>query len=337
MSVEIPPYDPSERVPPVVDDREESFDSADFSYAWLKDENLLRDEGVYFGLTTEDPDTKLKTIDHYFEELIARLEKSISNIEEEKSSVNELTSTYKEDLSFLQHELAIISTEYHLTPNPFWRSAFSIGVYSLVVILNFWLVFELFGDKWVNSIPVTIGIYLLGLLVSFGKKPWILYKKKPESADNDEPEIWKSVLEELGVPIAVALFISLWSFEDLSVLESASLFIILLILFLYAGKGLMAYIQEIPQAYKILQENRQKNEFRKSRITEVKELIQSLQEKINAEEERLGKVLQERYSQTTELEFMRKKKETMKAYFLSEFHLAKESRSSFIEFLGRNR
>jgi hypothetical protein len=336
MSVKLPQDDPSERLPPVVENREESFDSADFSYTWLKDENLLRDEGVYFGLTTESPDSKLNTIDHYFEELIARLEQSINNVEEEKARIDHLISTTRQERSSLQKELERISTEYHLSPNPFWRNAFSIGVYSLVVVLNFWLVFELFGDKWVNSIPVTVGIYLLGLLVSFGKKPWILYRKNPEATESDEAEVWKSVLEELGVPLAVALFILFWSFENLSAWESVSLFIILLILFLYAGKGLMAYIQEIPQAYKTLLENRQKNEFRKERIIEVKELIRSLQTKINAEEEGLKNILQERYSQSMELKFLRKKKETMKAYFLSEFHLAKESRSSFVEFLGRN-
>lgn len=55
------------------------------AFEWILDDDLLRDEGVYFGLTNSPSEEKTKVIEKFFEQQIEAVEAEIS-VESEKIS-----------------------------------------------------------------------------------------------------------------------------------------------------------------------------------------------------------------------------------------------------------
>lgn len=293
-----------------------------FEFDWLKDENLLRDEGVYFGLTSDEyPTEKLDTIDSYFEEFISQLERAIALHEAGFSTIDDEVKSIKEAIVENEKNLKDAVAEYVLAPNDFWRIVAGLAGYSLIMLFNFWLIFELFGASWAFPVMVTLGVYLFGLLTSFSRQSWLLSFKK-EAA----PVSWKVVLEELGIPLVASLMLIVWAFDQLPVWQLIAFFLFSVFFFLFVGKGFLTSIQQISTEYKISAENRQQNAYRREKVRELKAEIAKLKGLLDRLREDRIQLARSKFDRSLELENLRKKKETVKNYFLSEYKLARESK-----------
>lgn len=293
-----------------------------FEFDWLKDENLLRDEGVYFGLTSDEyPTEKLDTIDSYYEEFISQLEKAIALHDAGFSTIDEEVKSIRETIAEKEHNLKQAVAEYVLAPNDFWRIVAGLAGYGFIMLFNFWLVFELFGSSWQFPVMITLGVYLFGLLTSFSRQSWLLNFNKMEA-----PVSWKVVLEELGIPLVASLMLIVWAFDRLSAWQLAAFFLFSVFFFLFVGKGFLTSIQQISAEYKISAENRQQNAYRREKVRELKAEIAKLKGLLDRLREDRIQLARSKFDRSLELENLRKKKETVKSYFLSEYKLARESK-----------
>lgn len=300
-----------------------------FEFEWLHNEALLRDEGVYYGLVTEQhPQEKLDTIDSFFEEYIARTLRSIELQEEGLRYFDESIEEGKTTLRELKASLQQTSTAYHYVTNEFWKLVGGIVAYSVIVLFMFWLPYELFGPKWSMPTFITLGVFLFGLISHYHRPSW--WYERVSDVQSKKPNIWKTVLEEVGIPVSATFFILAWGADGMSVLQIISYALLLLLFFFFVGKGLLNYLSQLPPQFKIVMENVQQNRFRKSRVKQIELEINKQEVALDKLLERRITLVESKMENTVQVALLQRKKETYKNYFLSEFQLAKESRKHFI-------
>lgn len=304
-------------------------DLSAFEFDWLQNEALLRDEGAYYGLVTEQhPQEKLETIDSFFEEFIARIQRSIELQEEGLRYFEEEVQEGKDELAQLKQALLQASTTYHHQANDFWRLAAGVAAYSLIAFFMFWLPYELFGPAWSLPVFITLGVFLFGLVSHYRRPSWWYQDQVGDTSKKQT--IWKVLLEETGIPVAATFFVLVWGASQMNVWQAISYALLLLLFFLFAGKGLLSYLSQLPPQFKIAMENIQHNRFRKSRIKQLEAEIKKQEEAIEKLRERRLKLAEDKMENAVQMAQLQRKKETYKNYFLSEFQLAKESRKHFI-------
>lgn len=300
-----------------------------FEFDWLKNEALLRDEGAYYGLVSEEvPEEKLNTIDSFFNEFIARIEKSIELQEEELIRVQGMIGKVETEIDALEAEIDAGSTAYIHEPNIFWRLITGIIAYLIIGFFVFWLPFELFGPNWRTPFFITLGVFLFGLISHYHRPSW-WYETKTSQQGQSRLD-WKTLFEELGIPFVATLFIVVWGNPRLSALHLISYALILFVFFVFVGKGLLDYLSQLSPNFKILKENRQKNKHRVAGIAQNKEKLLKKQETLKDLHARSLEIGESKIQRTLEVAQLHHKKETYKNYFLSEFRLAKESRKHLI-------
>lgn len=163
-----------------------------FEFDWLHNEALLRDEGAYYGLVTEQhPQEKLNTIDSFFEEIIARIQRSIELQEEGLGYFDEEIVESKTTLDNLKKQLEQASTQYFHESNHFWFLIAGIIAYTLIAIFVFWLPYELFGPAWRMPIFITLGIFLFGLFSHYHRPSW--WYENEQNLKAERPAAWKVI------------------------------------------------------------------------------------------------------------------------------------------------
>jgi len=301
------------------------------NFDWVMDKNLLRDEGVYYGLSdaNEVPFEKIEAIRHFFQERIKVLEKSIEMLRAEASFCrnemierNILVATWRNRLE--EMTLALISQ-----PHDFWRYALGILAYATMLFCNFWMI-----ESWLSSSNLTspgvtaFGLYLFGSLSLFSRASHLYHSNSKLEEASDRRESWKTYLEEWAIPFIVALFVGYQGRTGHNLAESVLFFLLVFSIFLFVGKGAFntfslaktEYIKHL-QNQKARRLQREKQVFAREEIVRIdKEAKQLLQKEVEIKEQ----ILEDEKSRAMLLE----QQESNVSLFLSEFGLAKGMRNS---------
>lgn len=238
----------------------------EYAFDWLRDEHALRDEGAFYGLVEGDIKEKENAIRQYFEMFIKSLKKGI---ELDQSTCNELKleiTGLKDFRTNRQREYQESEVMPNVQPHYFLRHLMGITAYIAMLLFNFWLIYERLSTTTKYPLWVSLGVYLFGIL-SLVRRAAIVYSDEREVLPDSFSlsNRWKVYAEEYGIPGVSALFVVVQG-QTPSVQHGLMIFVLILALFLYAGKGFWQSWLHIQEQYMILKNNRNTKRFRLTRL-----------------------------------------------------------------------
>lgn len=294
-------------------------------YNWILDEDLLRDEGIIYGLTDSDVNPKKEVIQYYFDIKIAtekaKAEALINQIEDMATSVVDLNQI----IDKLQQQQEVLFTQAHFSSHLFFQSMLKTLAYCFAVSLTFLAVLEWTGPLWEFPVLVTAGVYIFGGLSMFHHQSILFQKNEEQTPALREP--WKIVVEEFIVPFAATFFIMTWRAKPAAIEQIISFALLLYLLFLFSGKGFISSLTGLKMGYHDLYNDILKNRYRRKKIEDIKEQIDikktAIADLLNKKEQ-----LAEQYRDSLRaIKQLDASAKTKIAYLLSEYELAKSARS----------
>ncbi len=298
----------------------------EYAFEWLNDEHTLREEGAYYGLVEGDTQEKENAIRQYFQIFIQSLRKGIE-MDETALAILATESAQLEDLKIkkqAEKERRQIPTDFQ--QHFFYRYLIGIIAYALILLFNFGLIYETLSLSTKYPLWLSLGVYLFCMLSQIRRVSNVYssdHQVVPEILSVEER--WKVYAEEYGIPIVGALFVVLYG-QPGSALHATMIFLLVLTLFIYAGKGFWQSWFHVQEEFKILQNNRTTKQNRQMRLSELDTEILDINRKIekNQEEKRtLRAKIRELHVQLARAEAHMI---ATISYFKSEFDLARSSK-----------
>lgn len=201
---------------------------------WLDDEETLRDEGVLFGLSESEPTEKTDIIHKYFSHLSAIPLKKIEEMNEQIQDLNLFIGQKANRLAWLDAQLNSSTDSQVTKEHQLPRIIIGLILSVAMCFGNFFLIESSLQQSYPNPTPIAFGIFLAGMFSLFGKISLF--------HDTESKLSWRSLLEEIGIPLAAALFIFSKVFPTQGIFEATCLFIFIFFLFLFAGKLLLSNV-----------------------------------------------------------------------------------------------
>ncbi|WP_031530757.1 hypothetical protein [Dyadobacter crusticola] len=285
---------------------------------WLEDEDMLRDEGVLFGLSESDPNEKTDIISKYFSNLaaghIADIEQQNERIQELNLFIGQKNNRIDELQERLKTPAGYPTTEHHLP-----RTLIGITLCIAMCIGNFFLIRESLKPVFNDNSWIALGVFLAGMFSLFGRISLF--------HDTDSKVTWKSLLEEVGLPFASALFVFANVVTHQTWWQAFALFIFVFFLFLFAGKLLLSNItvlrNDLQAWLNIRKDRRDSSDNQYNWETE----CQTLQGEIDELRVKKWQVLREQSTAETERDKLYAKRDMLIKLFESEFYLARRMKN----------
>lgn len=298
----------------------------EYAFEWLNDEHALREEGAYYGLVEGDTQEKENAIRQYFQIFIKSVNKGIEI--DEMALANLATDiTQLEGLKIkkqTEKESSQIPTDFQ--QHFFYRYLIGIAAYTSILLFNFGLVYETLSASTRYPLWLSLGVYLFCMLSQIRRVSNVY-----SSNNQVVPEIlaveerWKVYAEEYGIPVVGALFVVLYG-QPGSALQATMIFMLVLALFIFAGKGLWQSWFHVQGEFKILQNNRTAKRNRQLKLSELAAEILAINDKIEKRQEEkrtLSAKIRELHVQLARAEAHMI---ATISYFKSEFDLARSSK-----------
>ncbi len=213
---------------------------------WLADEENLRDEGVFFGLSDAPPDGKVAQIKAFFTRQAAPLEEAIEQYTAEMDELNRHIDQHEIHLSTLREQHSTLRDSQPGPTNGIWTAA-SLLLSVPMCVGNFYLIDEtlrpVFANRW-----IAVGIYLAGMFNLFGRTSFF-YEEGTRLTG-------RRMVAEVGLPLAASAFVLTWALQARSVGQAIALFAFVFCLFLLAGKLLLSNLSTCQTELTTIQKNR---------------------------------------------------------------------------------
>lgn len=302
------------------------------NFDWITDKNLLRDEGVYYGLSESNdfPEEKVRVIRQYFEEqiqvsqyLISSKEATVDRLEKEQARIqSELSGTYDQILQW--------ETDFHFNMHDFWRYLIGLSAYAGMLVFNFWLIYNwLLLAGTTNPFYTALAVYLFGAFSLFNRLAVVYSSTKPDTeVATPTRESWKTLVEEIVIPIVAASYLVYKGWGIYTPVEVGLFFLVVLFVFLFAGKGFLNIWIVLKKEYSIFYQNIRRRKIQKEKIKQARQHIMSLNAKIAELKELAQKIEHELAQAAQTLALQKEQKETNVALFLSEVELARSTRNA---------
>lgn len=297
-------------------------------YFWLKNDGLLRDEGVLFGMASDDPAPKLDVIRAYFDEKGSILKRKVAFLEQKLSDLATKTDKDEVSLTDAQREIEVIKANTKLPVNPLGKYVL-FGVFIAIAILNFLIIQQHLELVWRGfSWLLSGGIFLFGMIAVYQEKSIFFNHDDEAGTEKEKPEKWKLWLQELGIPLAVIIFIGSTTYQVYPLAYQFGVLFMEAVFFLLFGKGIMRLYQQLFQIRRenrLLKDAHQKNT---KRIEELEQKLETSRQRLKDQEEESIRLMDEKQSVTESLTEVEQKRETACRLFLSEFFLAVSARAN---------
>lgn len=285
---------------------------------WLEDEDTLRDEGVLFGLSESDPNEKTDIIHKYFSNLaashIAGIEQHNERIQELNLFIGQKNNRIEELQERLKTPGARAEGEHQLP-----RTLIGITLCAAMCVGNFFLIRESLKPAFADNSWIALGVFLAGMFSLFGRISLF--------HDTDSKVTWKSLLEEIGLPFAAALFVFANVITYQTWWQAFALFVFVFFLFLFAGKLLLSNITVLRNDLQVwLNIRRDRQDFVENNYNWESE-CQTLQEEIDELRVKKWQVLREQSHAETERDRLFAKRDMLIKLFESEFYLARRMKN----------
>lgn len=294
-------------------------------YEWILDENLLRDEGVIYGLTDSDVERKTDVINQYYNIQIEALQAGADAFQEQTVRIARAILQLEEKIAKLNDKLAALSSSSYFSAHHFIRALLGVLAYGLACGFIYWAVLEWTGPLWQTPAMVTAGVYIFGALSLFSKQS-ILYQKDEEQLPVQR-ERWKIIVEEFVVPLAATAFIISWRAKPATPEQIIAFGLLLYLVFLFAGKGFMSSLLQLKSDAIVLHNDVLKNKWRRSQIKQLTAAIGEEKNGIKEQQAKLTEVHRQLEETEKSIKILHATKHTKIAYFLSEYNLAKSARN----------
>lgn len=301
-------------------------------FDWILDKHLLRDEGIYFGLSdmAQTPTEKVEAIRHFFQERIEALGVEYLN---KSNLIQQLAQMMEDQLLHIrqkQSEILSLKSQLVLKPHDFWRSLVGFLVYGIILIFNYWLIYTWLSDAQVKSpLWTTLGVYLFGSLSLFGRFS-LMYNtdEKVLNAVGEERESWKVYLEEFFIPLIASIYVCYRGAGDHAFPEIAIFFLLIYAQFLFTGKGILNQLVKLKSEVSVLWANLELQRRTKRQVNQLDAEIGVLNSARNAHEAKLQILKDNALDIEKAIAMIKEQKETNVLLFLSEYELAKASRQN---------
>jgi len=285
---------------------------------WLQDEDTLRDEGVLFGLSESDSSEKTDIIHKYFSTLaagyIGRIEQHNEHIQELNLFIGQKSNRIEELQEKLKNPAIPASNGHHLP-----RTLIGITLCVAMCLGNFFLIKESLKPAFADNSWISLGVFLAGMFSLFGR---ISLFHDSESRVN-----WKTLLEEIGLPFAAALFVFANVISYQSWWQAFALFVFVFFLFLFAGKLLLSNItvlrNDLQSWLTTRNDRRESLDNTYNRETE----CVTLQEELDELRVKKWQILREQNTDETERDRLYAKRDMLIKLFESEFYLARRMKN----------
>jgi hypothetical protein len=283
---------------------------------WLEDEDTLRDEGVLFGLSESDPTEKTDIIQKYFTNLTAA---HVGNIEQQNEHIQELNlfigqKTTRIDL--LNEKLSAHSSPKHSSEHQLPRTLIGLTLSIAMCVGNFYLIRESLKPAFVDSAWIALGVFLAGMFSLFGRISLF--------HDTDSKVSWRSLLEEIGMPFAAALFVFANVLQHQNWLQALALFVFVFFLFLFAGKLFLSNITVLRNDLKIWTGSLNERKDATDNAQNCEREMVTIQEEVDELRVKKWQVLREQSISETERDRLYARRDMLIKLFESEFYLARK-------------
>lgn len=288
---------------------------------WLADEENLRDEGVFFGLSDATPDGKVAQIKVFFIRQAAPLEEAIEQYTAEIGELNRLIDQHENRLSALceQH-----STLRDSQPGPMneIRTVASLLLSVLMCIGNFYLIDEtlrpVFANRW-----IAVGIYLAGMFNLFGRTSFF-YEESTRLTG-------RRMVAEVGLPLAASVFVLAQALQTGTLGQTIALFSFVFFLFLLAGKLLLSNLSACQTTLTTIQNNRRLVADKAQKLPVWEAEMTRLSRSVNAIRTQRRPLNMALTHIQTELTRLNTHRDWLVNLFMSEFELARSLRDRLPE------
>ena len=286
---------------------------------WLINEDILRDEGVIFGLSSSNPDEKISIIKHYFAQQTAETDRIIEQKEEKIGElnywVNEKESTVKELEQKIQDLKNQEFTEQHHLP----RTVVGLLLACGIAIGNYFLIEESLRGQFEQSKLIAAGVFMAGMFSLFGRISFL--------HDTEKESNWKRLLEEIGMPLASAFFVFAQIYATQTPMKSWALFGFIFFLFMFSGKLLLGNLTVLKDDLTIFQKRNQLQKDKIKKAADWETEIQKHKTEIEKHRQEKQDVLPELTKLSTQNSKIKAQRDMLVKVFESEYNLASQYRN----------
>ncbi len=199
---------------------------------WLENDDLLRDEGVIFGLSESKSEEKTGIIKNYFAHQTAGLEREVELNGEKIQELNLFIEQRETRINDIKTKLSLFENQAITSEHQLLRTIVGLVFSVAMCVGNYFLIEDTLRPLYGSSQWIAVGVFLAGMFNLFGRISLF--------HDADSQLSWKQLLEEIGMPLAASAFVFVQAWQQQPVLRSLALFGFVFFLFLFAGKLLLS-------------------------------------------------------------------------------------------------
>jgi len=279
---------------------------------------LLRDEGVIFGLSSSKTDEKIATIKNYFVHQTATLEREVEQHGEKIQELNLFIEQKENRIKHLKDKSIELENRSADGEHQLPRTIVGLTFSTAMCVGNYFLIADTLQPLYPNSQWIAIGVFLAGMFNLFGHVSLF--------HDTDSSVSWRSLLEEIGMPLAAALFVFAQALQNQSVWRSLALLGFVFFLFLFAGKLLLSNITVLRNDLRVWLrgQNLKKEKMTKSENWEEETL--QFEGEINEIRVQKWQIIPQLSRSEAELVRLNARRDALVKLFESEFYLARQLR-----------
>ena len=298
---------------------ENTFVSSTNEPDWLINEDILRDEGVIFGLSGSNSDEKVAIIRHYFAQQTAETDRIIEHKEEKIGELNYWVNEKESLVKELEVKIQNLKNQEFTEQHHLLRTIVGLLLACGIAVGNYFLIEESLRGQFQQSGLIAVGVFWAGMFNLFGRISFL--------HDDDKTSSWRRILEEIGMPLASAFFVFAQIYATQTALKSWALFAFIFFLFMFSGKLLLGNLTILKNDLSIFQK---RNQLQKDKIKKVVDWENEIEKyKIEIEKHRQDKqnVLPELTKLSTQNSKIKAQRDMLIKVFESEYHLASQYRN----------
>ncbi|MBC7920579.1 MAG: hypothetical protein H7Z75_05755, partial [Ferruginibacter sp.] len=187
-----------------------------------------------------------------------------------------------------------------------------------ISVSNFHLIHETLQPQFQQSFYVSLGVFLAGMFNLFGGISYWYAEQ-----DGSRRPRWKQLLEEMGLPLAAALFVFVQAIETQSLLKASALFTFVLFLFLFSGKLLLSNLTIFKSDWHLLLTRHRITKAGLARQREGEREVKQLRREVELLREEKQRILPRLTHLTAELAQVNARRDLRINLFESEFSLSR--------------
>lgn len=304
-----------------------------YDFKWLKDENLFRDEAIITALSNSPIESKLNTIEAYFETLIQDEHSQMDNIQHYLTKNEEIRQEKKQQITNIENEIEQNLLKHNPTRSYVLRYYWSLVMYVIISVLNFyviWLWLSKASIPMMQSLLIGLGIYLWGMFSLYNRNANIYKNNTPQKAKHRSPQ--KTFIEEYGIPLIATLFIAFWNYEKQNAnwVEYIIFITFTTTLFVFSGKAFL----QLLLSHETIQNKKEKRKQEKELFAQKQKEKQELTQKLHLAIETLQKEKEKQEDKLPQIKNNITRHENQKRlalqYFKSEYDLAQEAKKAIL-------